>query len=315
MENKTLPETLTSEEYHVLLANDRVLSNAAVAIAAGHGIKPRKAFRFPKKGSTVFCVNDAIVIKLFAPIHIDSFERERAFLKVMSRFIPDAIPRMLVSGLMGSWGYVVMNRLPGYPLDEVWSSIKSPERSALIRELGELTAQMHDVPPGELPELMIDWPGFLRTQKTNCRICQEHLGLSPEWLERIDPFLDQVDALLPPAGPVILHTELMRQHVFVMEHRGRWKISGIIDFEPAMIGDRDYEFASVGVFVSCGDSELLKSFFHGYGLPEDEPDRMRVMKMLLLHKYCNLPWFMKEVPAGDAQSMQDLACAWFGAAL
>ena len=40
-------------------------------------------------------------------------------------------------------------------------------------------------------------------------------------------------------------------------HPGPWTLSGLLDFESAMTGDRAYEFAAAGLFISRGDPRLL----------------------------------------------------------
>jgi hygromycin-B 7''-O-kinase len=47
---------------------------------------------------------------------------------------------------------------------------------------------------------------------------------------------------------VLLHTEVIREHLVV--NPGTWTLSGLLDFEQAMTGDRVYEFAAAGLFVS-----------------------------------------------------------------
>ncbi len=47
-------------------------------------------------------------------------------------------------------------------------------------------------------------------------------------------------------GRRLLHTEVMRQHLLTAEGPQRGMgLSGLIDFEPAMRGEREYEFAGV----------------------------------------------------------------------
>jgi hygromycin-B 7''-O-kinase len=43
----------------------------------------------------------------------------------------------------------------------------------------------------------------------------------------------------------------MCQHLLTAEGpEGTWRLSGLIDFEPAMPGEREYEFAGVGVLIA-----------------------------------------------------------------
>lgn len=56
------------------------------------------------------------------------------------------------------------------------------------------------------------------------------------------------DEAAPPSGPpVLLHTEIMSEHLLVTQSPGgSWRLSGLLDFEPAMRGEREYEFVGAG---------------------------------------------------------------------
>jgi hypothetical protein len=46
---------------------------------------------------------------------------------------------------------------------------------------------------------------------------------------------------------VLLHTEVMRQHLLTAEGPQRaWRLSGLIDFELALRGEREDEFVASG---------------------------------------------------------------------
>ena len=130
----------------------------------------------------------------------------------------------------------------------------------------------------------------------------------------IEPFLDEVE--LPDAAPsVLLHTEMSREHVFVTPRGGRFRLTGVLDFEPAMIGARDYEFASVGVFTSCGEAEFLRRLLIAYGLAPAELDRdlqRRFLAYTLLHRFSNLAGYLRRMPPCDgALSLDALAAQWW----
>jgi hygromycin-B 7''-O-kinase len=107
------------------------------------------------------------------------------------------------------------------------------------------------------------------------------------WLAQIPAFLDGV-ALDPWPRPVLLHTEVMREHLLVTSHAGGWSLSGPFDFEPAMRGAREYEFASVGLFVSRGDAGFLRRVLIAYG---DPPGRLddALSRRLLAYACCTAP--------------------------
>lgn len=52
---------------------------------------------------------------------------------------------------------------------------------------------------------------------------------------------------LPSRPRLLLHTEVMRQHLPTAEGpEGAWRLFGLIDFESAVRGEREYAFTVVG---------------------------------------------------------------------
>ena len=90
---------------------------------------------------------------------------------------------------------------------------------------------------------------------------------------------------------------------------------GLLDFAEAMIGDREYDFAAVGIFITRGRPDLFRRFLKSYGYrPDclDEALRTRLMLLTLLHRYCHLPWFMSLNPPGlRRQTLECLSEFWF----
>ncbi len=91
----------------------------------------------------------------------------------------------------------------------------------------------------------------------------------------------------------------------------RWTLSGLFDFEPAMLGDRAYEFVAVGLFVSRGDPRLLGRVMAAYGRTFSPHE---LMAHTLPHVYSNLPWYFRELPAPPEDTLDSLAETWFGSA-
>jgi hygromycin-B 7''-O-kinase len=82
------------------------------------------------------------------------------------------------------------------------------------------------VPPPAIEDWWpADWPSFVSGQQARCVREQRDLGLPPVWTDRIPAFLAAV--ALPSGPPVLLHTEVMREHLLVSEGpAGAWRLSG-----------------------------------------------------------------------------------------
>jgi len=69
---------------------------------------------------------------------------------------------------------------------------------------------------------------------------------------------------LLPAG-VLLHTELLDEHVLVEERGGRYELSGLIDFADGRVGPAEYDFPAPVEFLFRGQPGLLGFFLRAYG--------------------------------------------------
>ena len=267
--------------------------------------------RFAGGSVPVFAVGDEHVVKLFPPEERSFFDTERAVLTRIDGRLSVPTPRVIAAGERGQWLYVVMTRLSGCSLAEAWHEIEIRDRLQLVREVGAGLAALHATATDELALFAADWPRFMDAQRASCRDRQLAKGLGAPWVDAVDEFL----ARWTPSDDgarVLLHTEVMRQHVLVERREGAWRVSGLIDFEPAMVGAPEYELAAVGVFLTCAEPGLLRALLDAYGAEVDEELPLRVMAYALLHRYSNLRWYQERLPVSDeVGDLEALARRWF----
>jgi len=268
--------------------------------------------RFPVGSVPVFATAGGYVVKLFPMNERAHFETEVAALTRVQGALSIPTPRVVASGESHGWWFVVMTRLPGRALVDVWKDLGAEDRLRLVREVGTSLSEMHSRPTEDLPSLALDWPRFIQEQRTSCRERQAAKGLEAPWLDQIDAFLERWS---PPddGRRALLHTEVMREHLLVDRRDEGWRLTGLVDFEPAMIGAPEYEFASVGLFVTCAEPGLLGAALDAYGAPRDEALPCRIMAYALLHRYSNLRWYLSRLPVAGHTDLESLARHWFAA--
>lgn len=137
---------------------------------------------------------------------------------------------------------------------------------------------------------------------------QRERGRPAAWLEQIPEFLASVPLPRAPHRS-LLHNEVMQQH-FLVDPDG-WRLTGLCDFEPAMIGFRAYDFVGVGLFVTRGDPQRLARLTRPYDTSFAPAE---LLAYTLLHVYSNLPWYIRELGAPADGTLPSLAEAWFGTA-
>src|SRR5437762_532156 len=92
------------------------------AIGAATGVPAQTLQRLTEGTNVVFAAGE-VIVKLYRPRWVALARRERAVLQRISGQLPVATPRVLSVGEIDGWPFVVMNRLPGRELHEVWPQL------------------------------------------------------------------------------------------------------------------------------------------------------------------------------------------------
>ena len=309
-----LPPASTDEAFAAIGRDESTLRPGLERLCRLLGVNADDLTRFPAGSRPVYAAGD-LVLKLFPPVTTwPGYRIEAQMLAAVAAQLPTPTPQVHAAGEHDGWGYVLMSRLPGVPLDIAWGRVSAQDRDRLAAQLGQTIAALHQMPPPVIKDWWpADWPSFVSQQRARCVREQRELGLLPVWADQIPEFLAAV--ALPAGPPVLLHTEVMREHLLVSEGpAGAWRLSGLIDFEPAMRGEREYEFVGVGVFVAEGDARFLAGTLASYGYDRDQlgPDlRRRLLAWGILHRYSNLRWWMQRLPEPSRSTLDALADRWF----
>jgi len=309
------PPSRTPGEFELVRRDDERLRPGVRAVCEILGLGGSAIGRFPEGSLPVYAVGDSLVLKIYPPFDLTERDSESAVLRALEKRLPIPTPVVHAVGELDGWGYVLIDRLRGESLAHAWPRIAADERMRLASSLGEALAVLHSVNGPDLETVRIDWPLFIAEQSRTAVERQRQRGLDEHWLTQIPAFLDATP--LEDSGSVsLLHTEVMREHLLVEHGPAGWSLSGIFDFEPAVVGAPEYEFASVGLFFSCGDARLLRGVLLAYGYRETKLNReleRRLLAYALLHRYSNLPWYLGRMPPGPgASSLRALAAQWFG---
>ncbi|MER6995591.1 phosphotransferase [Streptomyces sp. NPDC000410] len=306
-----LPKVDTDEEWDAIVPDETVMRPGAEDLCARLGLAGAPLTRFTEGSQPVYAVGDEHVLKLFPGAAAEDGIAEGRVLTHLQGLLPVPTPQVRSFGpYENGWQYVLMSRLRGEGLAPAWERIPQADRERIVTEAGETLAALHSLDPEPLADVLGpgDWAGFTERRRAGAVEQQRERGLPEAWSEQIPGFLDSV-ALTPGPHRSLLHTEFMRQHLMV-DPEG-WRLTGLFDFEPAMIGDRAYDFVGAGLFVTRGDPKLLDRLFRAYGRGF-EPDEL--LAYTLLHVYSNLPWYLRELPAPPEPTLESLAQTWFGTA-
>jgi len=307
---------MEQNELEYLQQHPEVCMTFARGICQKHHISGEYS-RMADGSQPVFATEDRRMIKIFSPQDREEAKNEAFFLERLHRRLPIATPRLDAFDNWDGYPYIIMEQLDGIPLNRVWSSLAYEEKFRIVRQLGEVVRVLHSLPVTLFADAPFQWDAFIEHQRAALLENHQRFGLAPEWLAQLSDYMDAYPLNLHDSKLMApLHTEFMLEHLFVKQEGSEWRISGLIDFEPSMAGQREYDFCAVGIFITQGNSSLFREFLLSYGYADaDLTDelRRRIMMWLLLHRYCNLNWFLTLIPENvRVTKLKELERYWFG---
>jgi hygromycin-B 7''-O-kinase len=236
-------------------------------IGERHGLASA-ALQRASAGTHVVWLGEREVVKLFAPWWPDDFAAERRMLEHVGGRLPIATPRIVAVGELEGWPYLVITRLEGRPLDELWPALAPAERRRLLASTGELVAALHALPllPGD-DDPATSWAGFVATRRE--KLAHKHAadGLGPAWIEDIERTVAGLPVLDRGVELACLHTDMQGGNLLARSVGDRVELSGLFDFGDAMVGAREHELIAPAAFMAvdvvvclvAGDGELYGS--------------------------------------------------------
>jgi hygromycin-B 7''-O-kinase len=190
--------------------------------------------------------------------------------------------------------------MAGEPMTSSWRTMSERERQALLREVGALAAQVHALPVGDVAALAPQWDDFVRRQRERCVQRQQRTGLPAHLLEAVPQF---IAGPLPEGPPVLLTGEYSPFNFFTSQNR----LAAMFDFGDGLVGPREYDWLGPQCFLVAGDAARSAALMEGYGASIDDAMRLALMRLLLLHRYSNLPLQLALADWQSARGFEELA--------
>jgi hygromycin-B 7''-O-kinase len=261
----------------------------AKEIARYHSLPCTDLHAFSAGSNLVVALDDALVLKIFPPMLRHQFIAERACLMQLRGRLLVPIPEIVREGEWDQWPYLIITRMKGVMGSEIWPQLPEDDKERVLGQIGELIAEVQQVPVGDLSSLEPRWESFIPKQIEGCRARHERLGLPQNFLDELDEFLDAAAKLIPMSQPpVILTGEYTPENLLLRQDSKGWQLSALIDFGDVMTGWGEYDLLGPSSFMIGGRPGRLRSFFRGFGYAEADLTpalTRRLIALLLLHRY------------------------------
>jgi hygromycin-B 7''-O-kinase len=262
----------------------------------------------------IFFVDERFVIKIYAPFR-ESYRREKAALRFAAGRVGIETPAILYAGELEGWSYLLTTQLAGSVATLVWPEIETRERIEIVSRLGVAMKNLHaHHAPLSQPAAKQSWDKFIERQAQTCVERQRACGANPEWLASLPAYIAERLELLPTEHePALLHGDVHPGNLLLAHERGRWTITGLLDFGDSLCGYHEYDFVAPGVLMLQGSRELQRAFLLAYGYAEAELNatlRSRLMLLTVLYECSNLrKYAMRLAPEAVRLTLRELETA------
>lgn len=290
------------------------ITNAAFAPAiehlrAAHSLTAVSYVRFTHGSCFTFDAG-TLVYKFYAPLFPEDFDRELLSLEFLAKKLAVPTPELVAAGMLDDWHYIVMTRLSGETLLDLWPEMSPPDRARVSAAAGELLAAIHALEvPTELDVLNAPegWDAFIEQQLATVVERNSGSGIAETWIAQLPEFMASQAATMRARKRVFLHTEVGSPHLLV--HPETLELTGLVDFEPSMVGNPGYDWPSIGLFLTPCDRASFRAFASAYGTP---PPAQEILAWHMIHRYGSLrQLFARTGSCITATRLEDVAVQVF----
>ncbi len=184
------------------------------------------------------------------------------------------IPKLKSSG-DDNVPWILMNKIEGALLQEVWESVSRENRNHLLRSMGELLGRLHNQQTQDYFGLWEDLSpippenNFIKYRiKNDNRIMEkirnQNLPDKKIFEEAYDELKNLYTKLDPDTKGVICHRDYSFRNILVTKENNNRTIKGLIDFEHCQIDDPAIDFNTLYQYQMLNTDDMEKAFFEGY---------------------------------------------------
>ena len=299
--------TIESEaHFESLFEDDATWLPGVEAILAREGLKDTPYERMPQGSNLVYGVGPEHILKICPPISSEEAGVEFSLLDALSdQACEMRVPRLMARGTLHGWRYGVIERLPGDSLQYVWPELDHDERRHVLLDLRAWMARFarSRAQSVTLPAGRDNWARTQRALREDLVAKHARRGLDPFWCDQIARMFDDFRGV---EAHHIVHADLHFGNLLATQHKGRWRMSAVIDFADALVAPHLYDLSAPLISMACGDADLVRA------LCGDPPPAHVLTQWLLLHRFSHLRRYLSKKTLQGCRDLDHVARALVG---
>jgi len=286
-----LPRPNTLEEWGRVFTDVGIWHKAVANILDSKGLSFTAVTAGFPGSNAVFLVDDALVVKIFAPMFEADYAKELVLYRLLANRQDIKAPTLVSHGYYNdgnAWPYLIMTYCQGTAIREIWQEMNPGQRQLVAEQLGKKVRALHGIGVKSVDISPLSWANFFQGRISSViQALREGDLLAQEVVAELDIFLRSSQPSIASSDPALIHGDLTEDHLLLGKLGEEWSISGLIDFADAEIAPVEYEWVALWFGLLHCDPAAFQSFMSSYNSCKllDENWRERMLAMTFLHRY------------------------------
>lgn len=272
--------------------------------------------RIAAGANALFQLGDEVIIKLVPPTWQQQGNKEILIAPLLEGKLSLSTPRLIGSGTVDNWVFVIFSRLQGISLADVWSALDIEQKLLIMGQVGQLLRELRDVTFDHDIAIRVDWQNYIRDLISACYARHQRNGMPEELLAQVLPYIEGSGDLTIAAELRFMHMDIHPWNLMAQCENGQWHLTGLLDFGDAIVGNSDrFELLTPLIFMAQGNPVLASALIESYGLLKDDEMtdlQQQLMAYALIRPASDVGFCMQYVPTtGPRETWAQIARQMF----
>lgn len=269
--------------------------------------------KIPQGANALFGLGGEVIVKLVPPNWRRQGDKEILVAPLLEGKLSLQTPRLIGSGAIDNWVFVITSRLAGVLLADVWPSLDMEQKRSIMVQTGQVLRELHAVTFDEDIAIKVDWPSYLQDLTAGCLARHQRRNMPEGLLGQVLPYIQAAGDFAEAGEPRFIHMDIHPWNLMAKQEEGGWKLDGLLDFGDAIVGHSDrFELLTPLLFMAQGSPVLLKALLESYGGMGDTSAAVlqrQLTACMLVRPDSDVMFCMRQVPATGPRDTWDRIAA------
>ncbi len=272
--------------------------------------------KIPQGANALFGLGDDVIVKLVPPNWRRQGDKEILVAPLLGGKLSLQTPKLIGSGEIDNWIFVISSRLSGVLLADVWPSLDIEQKRSIMVQTGQVLRELRTVTFDENIAIKVDWPSYLQELVSECLARHKRRMMPEGLLAQVLPYIVAAGDFAKSGELRFIHMDIHPWNLMAKQEDGRWKLDGLLDFGDSIVGSSDrFELLTPMIFMAQGNPLLLKTLLESYGAIGDVSAstlQRQLAACMLIRPDSDVMFCMRQVPInGPRDTWEQIAAQIF----